>query len=397
MKKILQINVCVNQGSTGKIVESIGKKVVEQGWESYVAGTDVVFPSQSKVLKVGNRLARYWHRGMARFLDKQGLGSILSTKAFIRQIQSTQPDLIHLHNLHCAYINYPLLFSFLKAYKRPVVWTFHDCWPMTGHCTHFDSIGCDKWKKACDDCPLIPQLSLDQSRQNYLRKKSYFTSLDSLTIVPVSQWLGELVKQSYFSQCNVVTIKNGIDLSVFQPLDQSSARAKWNLAPRRFTLMGASTSWSDSKGLQEFIKLAENYDYQIIMVGVDAKTKSLLPEQIITFPMIREQRELASLYAAADLFVNPTYNDSFPTVNMEALACGTPVAAYNTGGVPEMVDAETGIVVPRGDKAALFSAIQTMKDGQTREMSEACRKRALAHFDKERNFNQYIELYRSLC
>ncbi len=397
MKKILQINVCVNQGSTGKIVESIGKKVVEQGWESYVAGTDVVFPSQSKVLKVGNRLARYWHRGMARFLDKQGLGSILSTKAFIRQIQSTQPDLIHLHNLHCAYINYPLLFSFLKAYKRPVVWTFHDCWPMTGHCTHFDSIGCDKWKKACDDCPLIPQFSLDQSRQNYLRKKSYFTSLDSLTIVPVSQWLGELVKQSYFSQCNVVTIKNGIDLSVFQPLDQSSARAKWNLAPRRFTLMGASTSWSDSKGLQEFIKLAENYDYQIIMVGVDAKTKSLLPEQIITFPMIREQRELASLYAAADLFVNPTYNDSFPTVNMEALACGTPVAAYNTGGVPEMVDAETGIVVPRGDKAALFSAIQTMKDGQTREMSEACRKRALAHFDKERNFNQYIELYRSLC
>ena len=397
MKKILQINVCVNQGSTGKIVESIGKKVVEQGWESYVAGTDVVFPSQSKVLKVGNRLARYWHRGMARFLDKQGLGSILSTKAFIRQIQSTQPDLIHLHNLHCAYINYPLLFSFLKAYKRPVVWTFHDCWPMTGHCTHFDSIGCDKWKKACDDCPLIPHFSLDQSRQNYLRKKSYFTSLDSLTIVPVSQWLGELVKQSYFSQCNVVTIKNGIDLSVFQPLDQSSARAKWNLAPRRFTLMGASTSWSDSKGLQEFIKLAENYDYQIIMVGVDAKTKSLLPEQIITFPMIREQRELASLYAAADLFVNPTYNDSFPTVNMEALACGTPVAAYNTGGVPEMVDAETGIVVPRGDKAALFSAIQTMKDGQTREMSEACRKRALAHFDKERNFNQYIELYRSLC
>ena len=397
MKKILQINVCVNQGSTGKIVESIGKKVVEQGWESYVAGTDVVFPSQSKVLKVGNRLARYWHRGMARFLDKQGLGSILSTKAFIRQIQSTQPDLIHLHNLHCAYINYPLLFSFFKAYKRPVVWTFHDCWPMTGHCTHFDSIGCDKWKKACDDCPLIPQLSLDQSRQNYLRKKSYFTSLDSLTIVPVSQWLGELVKQSYFSQCNVVTIKNGIDLSVFQPLDQSSARVKWNLAPRRFTLMGASTSWSDSKGLQEFIKLAENYDYQIIMVGVDAKTKSLLPEQIITFPMIREQRELASLYAAADLFVNPTYNDSFPTVNMEALACGTPVAAYNTGGVPEMVDAETGIVVPRGDKAALFSAIQTMKDGQTREMSEACRKRALAHFDKERNFNQYIELYRSLC
>ena len=397
MKKILQINVCVNQGSTGKIVESIGKKVVEQGWESYVAGTDVVFPSQSKVLKVGNRLARYWHRGMARFLDKQGLGSILSTKAFIRQIQSTQPDLIHLHNLHCAYINYPLLFSFLKAYKRPVVWTFHDCWPMTGHCTHFDSIGCDKWKKACDDCPLIPHFSLDQSRQNYLRKKSYFTSLDSLTIVPVSQWLGELVKQSYFSQCNVVTIKNGIDLSVFQPLDQSSARVKWNLAPRRFTLMGASTSWSDSKGLQEFIKLAENYDYQIIMVGVDAKTKSLLPEQIITFPMIREQRELASLYAAADLFVNPTYNDSFPTVNMEALACGTPVAAYNTGGVPEMVDAETGIVVPRGDKAALFSAIQTMKDGQTREMSEACRKRALAHFDKERNFNQYIELYRSLC
>ena len=256
MKKILQINVCVNQGSTGKIVESIGKKVVEQGWESYVAGTDVVFPSQSKVLKVGNRLARYWHRGMARFLDKQGLGSILSTKAFIRQIRSTQPDLIHLHNLHCAYINYPLLFSFLKAYKRPVVWTFHDCWPMTGHCTHFDSIGCDKWKKACDDCPLIPQFSLDQSRQNYLRKKSYFTSLDSLTIVPVSQWLGELVKQSYFSQCNVVTIKNGIDLSVFQPLDQSSARAKWNLAPRRFTLMGASTSWSDSKGLQEPYRVA---------------------------------------------------------------------------------------------------------------------------------------------
>ena len=397
MKKILQINVCVNQGSTGKIVESIGKKVVEQGWESYVAGTDVVFPSQSKVFKVGNCLARYWHRGMARFLDKQGLGSILSTKTFIRQIQSIQPDLIHLHNLHCAYINYPLLFSFLKAYKKPVVWTFHDCWPMTGHCTHFDSIGCDKWKTACYDCPLIPAFSLDQSRQNYLRKKSYFTSLDSLTIVPVSQWLGELVKQSYFSQCNVVTIKNGIDLSVFQPLDQSSARAKWNLVPRRFTLLGASTSWSNSKGLQEFIELAENYDYQIIMVGVDAQTKSLLPEQIITFPMIRDQRELASLYAAADLFVNPTYNDSFPTVNMEALACGTPVVAYNTGGVPEMVDAETGIVVPTGDKAALFSAIQMMKDGQTREMSEACRKRALAHFDKERNFNQYIELYRSLC
>jgi glycosyltransferase involved in cell wall biosynthesis len=392
--KLLQINICVNIKSTGRIVEQLNVLAQQSGFEIYAAGWEIQSPTASTIYRIGNICSRFYHRVQARFFDRQGRASQKATRYFIQWIQQIQPDVIHLHNLHCAYLNYPLLFDFLKSYGKPVVWTLHDCWPFTGHCAHFESIGCEKWKSACEHCPQIPFFSKDDTAQNYALKKQYFTSLPNLTLVAISNWMERLLDSSFLTNIPKVLIPNGVDVNLFHPYDKKVVRRELGLDEEAFWVMGAASAWSDEKGLQEMIKLSSHPDIKLLMLGVSPSLQKQLPASIVTLPLIKEQALLAKYYSAADVFVNPTHNDTSSTVNMEALACARPIVCYRSGGAIEIIDEQTGIGVPRGDYKALLEGVLSLKG---HSMGESCRARAIQLYDKNKNFERYIELYRSLC
>jgi len=399
--KLLQINTTINTTSTGRITEEIGQKAIGNGYESYVAyRKQGPAGSSSSLVKVGNELDRYLHGVKSRVLDMHGFGSKKATKHLIDKIREINPDIIGLHNLHGYYLNVEILFEYLKEVQKPVVWTFHDCWPFTGHCVYFDRVGCEKWKTECHSCPQKTKYpasyGLDNSRNNFHKKRELFTGLERLTIVTPSHWLKGLVKRSFLKEYPVRVIHNGIDLDVFKP-GVEHLPEKLRGAGKKM-ILGVASVWDERKGLADFKKLAPmlNGEYQIVLVGLDKKQVRQLPDNIVGITRTENVQQLASLYSAAEVFVNPTWSDNFPTTNIEALACGTPVITYRTGGSPEAVDEMTGLVVEQGNLEALADAIGTISGYGKKSYSEECRKRAAGHFNKEERFQDYINLYKSI-
>ena len=400
MKKLLQINVVASYGSTGKIAENIGKLAIAQGWESHIAYGRGGTHSASHLIPIGNKWDMYMHGVESRLLDNHGLASKKATREFIEKIKKINPDIIHLHNIHGYYLNYKILFDYLATIDTPIVWTLHDCWSMTGHCSHFDAIGCDKWKSGCYSCPLKGEYPasalLDASKKNYALKKKAFNSGRNITIVPVSEWLAGIVSESYMAKYPVRVINNGIDIEVFRPRE-NSLREKHNITGK-FVMIGVASIWDTNKGLNDFFELSRRMpeDYSIILIGLNKKQMEQLPQNIIGIERTESQMQLAEYYSMADVFVNPTYNDSFPTVNIEALACGTPIITYKTGGSPEIINNNTGIVVDKGDVNAILSAIKDIKSNSRESYSKACRERAITLYNKDDRFQEYIDLYNSL-
>ncbi|MCO6461889.1 MAG: glycosyltransferase [Saprospiraceae bacterium] len=400
--KLLQINSVVNTGSTGRIAEGIGNKAIENGWESYIAYGRYGNKSNSNVVKIGNKWSNYIHVGMTRLFDAHGLSSSFATKKFVKQIQQIKPDIIHLHNIHGYYINYKILFDFLKSYHAPVVWTLHDSWAYTGHCAYYDFINCQKWQSQCDHCPCsfnYPKSYINRSHINFKLKKKYFTSVKNLILIPVSNWLKIELKKSYLSDNKTFHIYNGIDTSVFKPEDvDDSFRIKYNIPLEKKIYLGVANIWEQRKGLDDFIKINEILlsDEQIVLVGLSEKQINALPSNIIGIERTENIGELVMLYSLADVLINPTWEDNFPTINLEALACGTPVITYDTGGSPEAVDNNTGRVVPKGDLKSLRLAIDELRNSDRSILSRNCRERAIKHFEKDDRFQEYIDLYQSL-
>lgn len=400
MKKLLQINVVANSGSTGRIAENIGKLGISQGWESYIAYGRGAPQSESHLIPIGNKWDMYLHGVESRLLDNHGLASKRATKEFVDTIKEIKPDIIHLHNIHGYYLNYEILFNYLATIDTPIVWTLHDCWSMTGHCSHFDAIGCDKWKSGCYSCPLKGEYPasalLDASKKNYALKKKAFNSGRNITIVPVSKWLAGIVSESYLAKFPIKVINNGIDTEVFKP--RENTLKKKHGIEGKFIMIGVASVWDEMKGLNDFIKLANQIsdDYIIILIGLTKKQMEAMPKNIIGIERTESQAALAEYYSIADVFVNPTYNDSFPTVNMEALACGTPIITYKTGGSPEIINDSTGIVVEKGNIDATLSAIATIKKNSKQHYLQACRERAATLYNKDDRFQEYIDLYNSL-
>ncbi|PKP41354.1 MAG: glycosyl transferase [Bacteroidetes bacterium HGW-Bacteroidetes-10] len=398
MKTLLQINIVVNSGSTGRIAEDIGKSAINNGWTSYIAYGRGAGKSQSNLIKIGTDIDIYIHVVRTRLLDQHALGSYIATLDLIKQIKSVKPDIIQLHNIHGYYINIELLFSFLATSNIPIIWTFHDCWPMTGHCAHFDYICCEKWKSSCFKCPQIesyPQsLFVDRSKKNHELKKYLFNSIENMTIVTVSNWLGNIVKQSFLSKYPIQVINNGIDLSVFKQRNCIHLSEKFNLKGK-FVILGVANPWSKRKGLYDFIELSKHLDFnfKIILVGLTMKQMKLLPENIIGISKTNNIQELAEFYSCADIFLNPTWEDNFPTTNLESLACGTPVTTYKTGGSFESLSPETGFVVEKGDIQGLVSTINIVKLKGKNSYSIACRERAENLYNKNNRYLEYISLY----
>lgn len=398
--KVLQINSVCGVGSTGRIAIDLYKVLQKNGHECIIAYGRGNAPDDIKSIKIGSNFDNYNHVFKTRVLDKHGFGSAKATKKLIKQIEAYSPDIIHLHNIHGYYINIEILFKYLKKADKPIVWTFHDCWPFTGHCSHFDYISCEKWKYQCSGCAQKKEypssILLDNSKTNYMRKKELFTSVQNMTIITPSQWLAGLVKQSFFRKYPVKVINNGIDLEIFNPT-KNNFREKYNLK-EKIIILGVANIWNERKGLKYFIEMAGRIDklYQIVLVGVSRKQINKLPKNIIAIARTNNANELAEIYTAADIFVNPTLEENFPTTNLEALACGTPVITFNTGGSGESVEKNCGVVVDEYDVHSLIQSISNFIRLEKSKVSYACTHKSKKQYDKYVKFSQYIKLYSSM-
>jgi glycosyltransferase involved in cell wall biosynthesis len=351
--RVLQINTVCGRGSTGRIVLDIHKTLLQMGYESYVAYGRPPAIDCLGAIKIGSKFDLYSHVLLTRFFDLHGFGSKRATKIFLKKIDEMDPDIIHLHNIHGYYMNIELLFDYLKQKNIPVVWTLHDCWAFTGHCTYFDYIGCERWKTGCHKCPQKKRYPasyfLDNSRKNYETKKRLFTGLKKMVIVTPSRWLANLVKESFLKEYPVEVIPNGIDTNVFKPTP-SDFRKKYGLEGK-FIILGVANVWEERKGLNYFLELSRMLrdDEVIVLVGLNKKQIKTLPNSIVGIPKTNSPVELAKIYSAADIFVNPTLEENYPTVNLEAQACGSYVITFDSGGCRETILQEyvTGEVVER--------------------------------------------------
>lgn len=394
--KIVQVNVTCTAGSTGKICRAIGERLAARGDKSYILHVQALADTENHIAYATPSYIRA-QALRSKILGNYGFNSRAATKRLIAHLERIKPDVIHLHNLHSHNVHLGLLFQYIKEKKIKVVWTFHDCWAFTGYCPHFAMAGCGKWKTGCEHCIQRHNHSLfiDRSRELYRDKKELFTGLDMTIVIP-SRWLADLVKQSFLKDYAVNMIYNGIDLSVFHPRE-SRFREKYGIASDKHILLGVAFDWGVRKGLDVFLKLSETLDpakYQVVLVGTNSTVDKQLPPSIVSIHRTQSQQELAEIYTASDLFVNPTREEVLGLVNLEALACGTPVLTFQTGGSPECIDETCGSVVPCDDMEFLTSEIIRICTEKPFP-SEQCKARA-AKFDQQVKYEEYIELYRSL-
>lgn len=389
--KTVQLNVTCGVGSTGKICLAVSELLWDKGIENYVLFSEGDSDYKYGV-KYADKLEIKLEALKSRTFGNYGFNSKKLTERLISKLDEIEPDIVHLHNLHGHGCNLEMLFNYFKEKKIKLFWTFHDCWAFTGYCPHYDMIGCDKWQEQCSDCPQKGAYSFffDKSDKLYTKKQKLFSDLD-LTIITPSRWLESQVKKSFLRKYPVKVINNGIDLDIFKPRE-SDFRDKYGLRDK-FIISGVAFNWDERKGIDVFGCLARELpdDCRIVLVGTDANSKKLLPDNVITIDRTENQTQLAEIYSACDLFVNATREDTFPTVNIEALACGTPVLTFNTGGSSEIIDCTCGMTVEKNDVESLYDAVLYIKEKRPFS-KEDCLKRS-ADYRKEDKFREYADLY----
>ncbi len=397
-KKILFVNSIIGTGSTGRLITGLCRALSAEGVQSLVCYGRKSAPGEVPCYRIGSDQGVYVHGMISRLTDRHGLYSSRATKALVRQIASFGPDLIHLHNIHGYYLNYEILFRFLREYGRPILWTLHDCWSFTGHCTHFEYIGCKRWQEQCRDCMQLREypksVLLDASETNYRKKKELFTGIRDLSLITPSAWLKGKTEQSFLKGYPVSVIPTGIDLSQFQPT-QSALREQYGLQDKT-VLLGVANPWRERKGLEDFIRLSSMLpeNVRIVMIGLKKRQLSLIPKNVIGIEKTDSVKEMAAWYSLADLHVNLTYEDTFPTTNLESMACGSPVLTYGAGGSPESVAEGCGFVLPVGDLEGVRRIVSEY--GRKNEVTvKACIRQA-AKYDKAVRFREYIEKYEEI-
>lgn len=362
--KVLLINSVCGVGSTGKICQDLYWALKKRGHDCKIAWGRKKGGTVPDVdtIRIGTQVDCYLHALSTRLFDNSGFCSKRATEEFIEKVRTYDPDVIHLHNIHGYYINIRVLFNYLKSCKKKIVWTLHDCWSFTGHCVHMDFVGCQKWKTQCFQCPQksdYPRsLFFDRSYKNYREKKELFTGIENLHIVTPSFWLAGLVKESFLKDYPVTVVHNGIDPTVFHQT-ASTIRKDYGLEGKKIVL-GVAYQWTARKGYQDMLKLAEQLPeehYKVVLIGVSQKQIKELPKNILGIPRV-DGKDLNKWYSAADVFVNPTYEEAFGMVNVEAQLCGIPVISYKTGGCPETKIAEDCYFVEKGDVQSLVLLVK---------------------------------------
>lgn len=339
--------------STGKICAELADKLTSEGHECKIAyGREAYVPEkyQKYALRIGTGIDVKLHALASRIFDSHGLHSKRATKEFIKWAEDYNPDMVWLHNVHGYYINYELLFQWIKS--RPtmqVKWTLHDCWPFTGHCSHFTYVQCEKWKTHCHQCPqknaYPKRIIVDRSKLNFNRKKKAFTQVENMKIITPSKWLANLVKESFLKDYPVEVVYNTIDTTVFKPIP-SDFRKRYGIEDK-FMILGVASVWNERKGLNDFFKLSSLIDEQkvIVLVGFSQKQLKDLPQNIIGIERTNNAKELAEIYTAADVFVNPSKEETFGLTTVEAISCGTKAIVYKDTACEEIAKKWGGIVV----------------------------------------------------
>lgn len=397
--RVFQLNTFCGVKSTGRIASEIAKLVQEDGGECLIGYgvPGISADSAPFALKIGSKIERKIHAVIRKLFDAEGYGSWFATHRLILQMKKFRPDLIHLHNVHGCYLHLPMLFRFLRKSDVPIVWTLHDCWPFTGHCAYFDYCGCEKWKKQCHDCPQQKNypvcVGLDGSRRNHKMKKKNFALPTKITFAAPCNWITHHLHDSFLCDYPARVIVNGVNLETFRPT-ASKLKEAYGLKDLKICLAVAA-EWDQRKGLSFLCNAAERMDdsYKFVVIGLTAEQITTLPANMIGIQNTSNVEELAAWYSAADCLVNPTLEDNMPMVNLEALACGTPVVVFATGGCPEAVDETCGIVVPKGDADAFCAAIKKAATGCFQPSD--CIKRA-QQFDCKKTFQQYLALYKEI-
>ncbi len=397
MMKVLEIN-SVPYGSTCRIMLGIAKVAEKEGITVHTASGYSHHPikeiPENHIYiggNLGSLIGKTLHMGLALITGYNGCFSSLSTRRLLKKISKEKYDLIHLHNIHGHYINVPMLFKYIKKHNIPLVWTLHDCWSFTGQCPHFVMAKCDRWKTGCHHCSQYrqyPESLVDVTKSMWRLKRKWFTGVENMTIVTPSRWLAQLVKQSYLREYPVKVVNNGIDLSVFKPT-KSDFRTSYGLEDKKI-ILGVSLGWDAGKGYGDFLELSQglNDDYKTVLVGVSKEQIDTLPDNVIGIERTHSAEELAEIYTAADVFVNTTYEDNYPTVNLEARACGLPIVTYRTGGSPESAG-EDAVVVDVGDIKALKNGIEALISIGKKNFKEDW------NISDKAKFAEYVDIYLS--
>lgn len=404
MLKLFQVNVVTNWGSTGHIAEDIGKVAMSHGWESYIAyGRGMNAHSESKLIRIGSSFDFYEHVLESMLFDNHGLASQQSTRSFVRQIEDIKPDIIHLHNIHGYYLNYKIFFEAISRLDIPVVWTLHDCWSFTGHCAYFSANDCQKWKTGCKICNWKTEYPksflLNRSNRNYQQKKMAFTSVKTMQLVTVSDWLGSMVRGSFLGKYPIRTIYNGIDTDIFKcNSNMDGIKIKYGLKAKN-TLIGVATTWNERKNLKDYLclrTLLPEDTYNIILVGLSKGQCQELPKGIVGLQRTNSVGELVDIYNVANVVLNLSKEETFGMTTAEGFACGTPCVGYDITATPELITSETGKVVKVGDVEGVAKAVSEICNKGKSFYLKNCRERALKFFDKKRRYEDYLVLYEKL-
>lgn len=391
--RVLFINTVYGRGSTGRIVSDLGKMLEENGHEFKVAygrGDTGVDPH---CYRVGNDLDMYIHAGLSRITDRAGFYSIIATRKLIDYIKIYSPDIIHLHNLHGYYLNVEILFKFLaNEFKGRVIWTLHDCWAFTGHCVHFTYAGCDKWKTGCSNCPQKNEYPasffFDRSFKNYKEKRDLFTVVKKLEIVTVSNWLKETVEKSFLQNLKITCIYNGIDTERFKPVP-NQVKEELGITDKKMILL-VSDGWIEQKGYSTVLEVAAAApsDWRFVMIGLTKKQVAELPGNIIGFERIWNQDKLIEFYSAADVFFNPSLEETFGLVTAEAMACGTPAVVMNSTACPELIikKGDGMIVNPYSSTKVYIDALHEVMEAYNAKVNKLI-------FTKQEFMREYLKTY----
>lgn len=397
--KVLLINAVYGQGSTGIIVQDIESMCEQSGIECYIASPDPKVRKAKRGYVIGNTLDHKLHAALSRIHGKQAYFSRLPTMHFLKWMDDIKPDIVHLHNLHSNYINLNMLLEYIAEKDIRTIITLHDCWFYTGGCFHYASASCYGWLEKCSICPKgkkDPKALFSKRTAQILEdRKNKLLDIPNLIITGVSDWISNEAKKTFLNKRKIITIHNGVDISVFKPMP-SDMRKKFKLEDK-YVILGPASKWLqpiNKDVLSQFSKLMQP-DEVLFLFGAYQKS-DILPSNVITYGIIKNRVELAELYTMANVFANATREDSLSLINLEAQACGTPVATFNATGPKETVDEYNSLSAMVGNAVDLYTKIQIIRKYTTKDTATACIKFIKEKFEKNNNYSKFISVYRHI-
>ncbi|MBQ3367619.1 glycosyltransferase [bacterium] len=400
--KILFINTADITGGAALLADSLAESLSSRyGVETSFLVSEK-FSNKKNVIQTRSKPLWFMEKCFDKFLNLFGFQYCfipLSSNKILKEAKKTAPDIIHIHNIHGGYFQTNLLPKLAEI--APIVWTFHDMFPITGHCTH--SFECEKWKTGCGNCKrldIYPSIKKDRTNALWNYKNKVFNSAD-FTIVTPSLWLKKCVEQSFLKNKDIRLIYNGIDLETFKRTDKQEARKALKLPENKKIILfsangGIKNPFKGGKFVfQAFEKLKNRSDILFLNIGGDSNQTS---ENWLDFGYVKETKTMAMLYSAADVYFFPTLAETFGMTIVEAMSCGLPVVTFETGGVPEIVENnKTGFVVEYKNGEMLTSALEKLLDDDSlREKMSENTVEAGKKFSSERMTTEYLRLYDEL-